>query len=161
MVLVIAFPLLDAWKLRAVAEPYNPEPEVYQALNWLSQGHESDLNSNNRVFALGFTYWDTFLIPYHAQVPLAAGWYDEGASNWHTVQRLRTMALTRNADAVLAHRLLVQIGATKVLIYDWDSTQNPRLFQSAFEQHPELFKKQAEWGQGPRGKIMAFEVLES
>ena len=69
------------------------------------------------------------------------------------------MAFNANVDPVVAHQSLIQLNARYVVVYDWYPFQHPWLFQEEFQNHPELFEKQAEWGEGPGGKIMAFEVL--
>lgn len=161
VVAVMAYPLMDAWKARGLVEPYRMEPDVQNALNWISRQPVATSAQDERIFTLGFWTWGSFLVPYETQRPLADGWYDEGARNWETVQRLRLMAFNADVDALAAHQALTELGAKYVLVYDWYPYQHPWLFQEAFQDHPSLFDKQAEWGEGPRGRIMAFEVLSS
>lgn len=161
VVAVMAYPLMDAWKARGLVEPYRIEPDVQNALNWISRQPVATSAQDERIFTLGFWTWGSFLVPYETQRPLADGWYDEGARNWETVQRLRLMAFNADVDALAAHQALTELGAKYVLVYDWYPYQHPWLFQEAFQDHPSLFDKQAEWGEGPRGRIMAFEVLSS
>jgi len=156
---VMAYPLMDAWKARGLAEPYRIEPEVQNALSWISRQPITTAGEDDRIFTLGFLYWGSFIVPYETQRPLAHGWYDEGARNWETVQSLRLMAFTGDVDPLVAHQALSELGTRYVLVYDWYPFQHPLLFQEEFEDNPNLFRKRAEWGEGSRGRLMAFEIL--
>ena len=157
----VAIFFMDAWKARGLVEPFQVEPQVEQALQWTSNLPIPDSPAEDRIFTLGFWNWGAFLIPYETGHHLADGWYDEGALNWRPVQRLRLMAFYAQGDAKAAHESLLELQAKYVLIYNWYPYQHPWVFQQAFEGSPELFKKHAQWGDGPMDNVIAFEVLES
>ena len=158
LIAILAFPVKDAWKARDFMEPYRVKGPVVHAINWLAEFPSSEDDTRGRVYSVGLWTWHTFLIPYLANRPLIDGWHDEGASNVDQIRELRLMGWTGNVDIQRAHRILSEQGAGYVLvnrISDYP-VERSDLFWDGFEDHPEWFEKQEQWGD-----VAVFRVLPS
>ena len=153
---ILIFPIIDAWKARDHMSPYHVDESVGQAMSWLARVPPPDDETQGRVYAVGLWNWHTFLVPYTTGHLLVDGWHDEGAPNVNQVRQLRIMGWTANVDIETSHSLLVDLGATYVLVKrvpDYP-LENSHLFWDGFEAHPEWYAKQEQWGD-----VAVFRVL--
>ena len=153
---VLVVPMLDAQKAREHMRPYQVEEQVDVAIRWLSESSSGD-ERQGPIYSIGLWNWDSFLVPYLAGRPLIDGWHDEGASNVGKIRRLRIMGWTGDVDIGEAHRILLELGASNVLINrisDYPAEASD-VFWNEIEAHPKLFEKQEQWGD-----VAVFRVLQ-
>ena len=117
MVAVLVSPGIDAWKARDHMGPYQVDPEVRQAIDWLGEpGPGGEVQARGSMYSVGLWNWHSFLIPLLAERNLVDGWHDEGAHNVAQIRELRIMGWTGRVDVRRAHGILVNLGATEVLV---------------------------------------------
>ena len=127
---------------RRLFEPYRVTAATQQAIDWFKEEGEG-----GSVLGVGFWHWDDFLLPYYLKQPVVDGWHDEGADNWRTVRRLRTMMWSGDVDAAQVHRLLGELDGQYVAIQDYFTGESPTVFRAELRERPDLFDEVADWGE--------------
>lgn len=160
LVLVLAYPVYNAWQARSLAHPYQVQPQVQQALNWLATTPPNLQGKPASVFSIGLWNWHSFLVPALAHRPLVDGWHDEGAANnVRLIRRLRGMAWIGGdpVDPVAAHQILTALGADYVLLHRayW-SGERAAEFWDQLERNPDRFSLRERWGD-----VGVFQVLKT
>ncbi|MBI2916990.1 MAG: hypothetical protein HYY01_03265 [Chloroflexi bacterium] len=139
---------VDAYATRASLRPYQVAPEVRATLVWLR-----DEAAPGRVFAVGFWHWDAYLLPAVAGRESVTGWYIEGARRWREVRPLEMMSYSGNVDLDVLWRTLREFDARYVVLYDYNSAENPKTFDRLMASSP-LFRLMQD-----RGVVRVYEVL--
>lgn len=136
---LLILPVLDAVASHEVLEPVDEPQAVTESINWISENVPAD----SKILAVGYRNWDGYWIPQRAGTPIMDGWYDEGAENWRNVRDYRLMGWLGNVDADRLHEIMVAEETEYLVIMLWDTTESPRLFQSAVTERLDLFELRA------------------
>ena len=158
LILVLAHPTSDAWRVRSLADPYRIEPAVQQSLDWLASTPLDQDGNLPEVFGVGLWNWHAFLVPAISGRPLTDGWHDEGASNVKLIRQLRNMAWGRDpVDAESVHRILSTLGSDYVLLHrTYWLGERAAEYWDQLGARPDLFEFQERWGD-----VGVFRVLPS